>query len=82
MGCCSKVGSTKELQKPTIDILALLQPIEDSLSKTTLRQMSRIIIAMLAITGRMKMLGVTRWAGKGGSYRTIQRLYKTAILWA
>jgi hypothetical protein len=64
-----------------MDILALLQPIEDSLSKTTLRQMSRIIIAMLAMTGRVTMLGVARWAGKGGSYRTVQRFYNTAIPW-
>ncbi len=53
-----------------MDILALLKPIEDSLSKTTLRQMSRVILAMLAMTGRVTMLGLSRWAGKGGSYRT------------
>jgi putative transposase len=64
-----------------MDILALLQPIEDSLSKTTLRQMSRVIIAMLAMTGRVTMLGLSRWAGDGGSYRTIQRFYTTAIPW-
>src|ERR1035437_4028199 len=51
-----------------MDILALLQPIEDSLSKATLRQMSRGILAMLAMTGRVTMLGVARWAGKGGSW--------------
>lgn len=28
------------------------------------------------------MLGLARWAGKGGSYRTIQRFYHTAIPWA
>ncbi len=65
-----------------MDILALLQPIEDSLSKATLRQMSRIIIAMLAMTGRVTMLGLSRWAEDGGSYRTIQRFYMTAIPWA
>jgi len=65
-----------------MDILALLQPIEDSLSKATLRQMSRIILAMLAMTGRVTMLGLARWAGKGGSYRTIQRFYDTNIVWA
>jgi putative transposase len=64
------------------DILALLQPIEDSLSKTTLRQMSGVILAMLAMTGRVTMLGLARWAGKGGSYRTIQRFYYTGIPWA
>jgi hypothetical protein len=37
---------------------------------------------MLAITGRVTMLGLSRWAEKGGSYRTIQRFYYTAIPWA
>lgn len=65
-----------------MDILALLQPIEDSLSKATLRQMSRVILAMLAMTGRVTMLGLSRWAEAGGSYRSIQRFYHTAIPWA
>ena len=37
---------------------------------------------MLAMTGRVTMLGLARWAGKGGSYRTIQRFYDTNIVWA
>jgi len=65
-----------------MDILALLKPIEAIISKTTLRQMSQVIMGMLAITGRVTMLGLSRWAGKGGSYRTIQRFYYTAIPWA
>jgi putative transposase len=64
-----------------MNILALLKPIEDSISKTTLKQMSRIILAMLAMTGRVTMMGLARWAGEGGSYRTIQRFYSTAIPW-
>lgn len=64
------------------DILALLQPFQRDISKTTLRQLSRVITAMLVMTGRVTMLGLSRWAGEGGSYRTIQRLYKTAIPWA
>jgi putative transposase len=64
-----------------MDILALYNQSRQFI-KTTLRQMSRIIIAMLAMTGRVTMLGVARWAGKGGSYRTIQRFYHTAIPWA
>jgi putative transposase len=65
-----------------MNILALLQPIQGRLPKTTLQQMSRVIQAMLAMTGRVTMLGVSRWAGEGGSYRTIQRFYKTVIPWA
>jgi len=37
---------------------------------------------MLAITGRVTMLGLSRWTEKGGSYRTIQRFFYTAIPWA
>jgi hypothetical protein len=28
------------------------------------------------------MLGLSRWAGKGGSYRTVQRLFSTVLPWA
>jgi putative transposase len=65
-----------------MNILALLQLNQNGLSKTTLRQMSRIITAMLSMTGRVTMLGLSRWAGEGGSYRTIQRFYYTVIPWA
>jgi hypothetical protein len=63
------------------DILALLQSITPLISKTTLRQMSRVILGMLMMTGRVTMLGISRWTDKGGSYRTIQRLYHTQIPW-
>jgi putative transposase len=46
------------------DILALLQCSDTYLKATTLRQMGRIITAILAMTGRVTMLGISRWAGK------------------
>jgi putative transposase len=64
-----------------MNILALLQPIQYSVSKTTIRQMSRLIPAMIAITGRVTMLGLSRWTEIGGSYRTIQRFFYTVIPW-
>ncbi len=64
------------------DILALLQSIAPLISKTTLRQLSRVILGMLMMTGRVTMLGISRWTDKGGSYRTIQRWYHTQIPWA
>jgi len=36
---------------------------------------------MLVMPGRVTMLGLSRWAGKGGSYRTIQRFFATVIPW-
>jgi len=65
-----------------MNILAPLQLNLSGLSKTTLRQMGRIMLAMLSMTGRVTMLGLSRWAGNGGSYRTVQRFYSTIIPWA
>ena len=64
-----------------MDILALLQCLAPYLSVTTIRQMAHIITAMMAMTGRVTMLGLSRWAGKGGSYRTVQRFYNTVLPW-
>ncbi len=63
------------------EILALLQNIAPLLDKTTLRQMSQVIFGMLAASGRITMLGISRWTEKGGSYRTIQRFYHTVLSW-
>jgi len=43
--------------------------------------MSRIVQAMLSMTGRVTMLGISRWTGKGGSYRTVQRFFNAVIPW-
>jgi putative transposase len=64
------------------DIIIVLQCLSQCLDKTTLRQLSYIVPAMLAMTGRVTMLGISRWAEKGGSYRTIQRFFNTTIGWA
>jgi IS4 transposase len=65
-----------------MDIIALLQCLQPILTPTTIRQLSRIILALFAMTGRITMLGISRWAGTGGSYRTIQRWFYTIIPWA
>jgi hypothetical protein len=64
-----------------VDIVALLQCTRPYVSATTVRQLNRIIVAMMAITGRVTMVGLARWAGKGGSYRTIQRFFATVLPW-
>jgi len=63
------------------DIIAVLQCLDQCLSKTTLRQLVCIVPAMLAMTGRVTMLGISRWTGEGGSYRTVQRFFNTLIAW-
>ena len=64
-----------------IEIISLIQCLEQCLPGTTQRQMSRIIPALLMMTGRVTMLGVSRWTEKGGSYRTVQRFFHTVIPW-
>jgi hypothetical protein len=63
-------------------IVALFQCLQPYVTATTCRQFSRIVWALLAMTGRVTMLGLSRWAGKGGSYRTIQRFFAQALPWA
>lgn len=64
-----------------MDIVALLQCLQPDVPATTLRQCSRIVRALLVMTGRITMLGMSRWAGQGGSYRTIQRFFATVLPW-
>lgn len=41
-----------------------------------------MVPALLAMSGRVTMLGISRWTEPGGSYRTIQRFYNSTIAWA
>lgn len=65
-----------------MDILALLHCLYPLVSHTTLRQLSRILFALLALSGRVTMLNLSRWADTGGSYRTVQRWFTTPLPWA
>ncbi len=65
-----------------VDIVALLHCLNTCLTKTVLRQLSHVVFAMLAMAGRVTMLGLSRWAGKGGSYRTVQRFFYTMVNFA
>src|SRR5438093_1656252 len=65
-----------------MDLVALLHCLQPAVPRTTLRQFSRIVVALLAMTGRVTMLGISRWAGQGGSYRTVQRFFTQALPWA
>jgi putative transposase len=65
-----------------MDILALCQCLQPHVTVTTLRQLSRMVWAILVMSGRVTMLGISRWAGPGGSYRTVQRFFSQALPWA
>jgi len=64
-----------------MDILALLQSTYPTISRTNLKRLSQIVKALLAMTGRVTMLGLSRWGRKGCSYRTVQRFFGEQIPW-
>jgi Transposase DDE domain len=37
--------------------------------------------AILTMTGRITMSGISRWTEKGGSYRTVNRFFATVLPW-
>jgi len=63
------------------DVLALLQCLAPLLPAVTLGQFGIISVAVLAMTGRVTMLGISRWTEPGGSYRTVQRFFNSALDW-
>ena len=64
------------------EIIALFTILNPCLSTTTTRQLCRVVFALLAMSGRVTMLNISRWTGQGGSYRTVQRFFNTVIPWA
>ena len=63
------------------DIMVLLACLHQCVAPTPLRQLGRVIEAMLSMSGRVTMRGLSRWSGTGGSDRTIQRLFHTSLHW-
>lgn len=64
-----------------MDILSLFSCFSTLLEAKTLRQLSVISQAVLAMTGRVTILAISRWTDKGGSYRTCQRFFRTCLPW-
>ena len=65
-----------------VAIVPLLVCLDPVLTPTLRRQFGRIAGALLTMTGRVTMRGLSRWAGQGGSYRTVQRFFATVLPWA
>ena len=62
-------------------IITLLVCLEPLVSKTSIRQFSSICEAIWTMTGRVTMLGISRFTNKGGSYRTVTRFFDTTLPW-
>lgn len=64
-----------------LNTLTILSCLNSCLDTTTLNRLKTIVTAMLTMTGRVTMLGISRWTDEGGSYRTVQRFFNTRITW-
>jgi putative transposase len=51
------------------------------MDSTSLKRLKIIVPALLAIPGRVTMLSISRWAGEGGSYRSVQRFFNSRLDW-
>ncbi len=63
------------------NVILRLQCLKTCLNARTLAQLKIIVTALLAMSGRVTILGISRWSGEGGSYRTVQRFFNTSIEW-
>ena len=63
------------------DIMLILSCLSQSVDHTSLRRLSCVVEGLLAMTGRVTMLGLSRWTERGGSYRTVQRWFNTTLGW-
>src|SRR4030067_1627140 len=64
-----------------LDIVAILSCLGQEVNGRVLRQFKVIVNAMLCMNGRITMLGISRWTGKGGSYRSVQRFFNETLNW-
>jgi putative transposase len=62
--------NSQSTEKPTMDMFALCQCRHPDSTTTALRPRHRMALARL---------GISRWAGKGGRDRTVQRLFSQAL---
>lgn len=63
------------------DIMRLLACLSHLVDRTSRHRLGRIVEALLSMTGRVTMIGLSRWTERGGSYRTVQRFFNTTLAW-
>ena len=70
-----------EKKTSIIEIIPLLRCLSPVIDYTSIHRLYIIAEAMLSMSGRISMLGISRWTENGGSYRTIQRFFYSKINW-
>jgi putative transposase len=62
-------------------IITLFGCFAPQVTAVSRHRLAVIAQAVLTMTGRITMLGMSRWSEKGGSYRSIQRFFATELPW-
>lgn len=62
------------------EVAVILSCLSMVIDRSTLKKLKIISQAMLCMTGRVTMLGLSRWTEIGGSYRTLQRFFKKHLV--
>lgn len=66
---------------PTVHLNVILSSLSAVMKAAALKQLRVVLPALLVMSGRVTMLGISRWSEKGGSYRSIQRFFNRKLLW-
>lgn len=64
-----------------MEILTFFACCSTLLNRTSIRHLAIIAQAMLALSGRVTIKGLSRWTQGSASYRTLQRFYAQTIPW-
>ena len=64
-----------------LNIMPHLECLGKTFPKQFVRLSGIVCQSMLCCKGRITMPGLSGWSGKGGSYRSIQRLYGSTVNW-
>ena len=73
--------SSTNQKLPMTDLNTIFTYFLGLIDTKTQKQLLIVTKAMLTMTGRITMLSLSRWTEKGGSYRTLQRFFKSEIDW-
>lgn len=73
--------SSTNQKLPMTDLNTIFTYFLGLIDTKTQKQLLIVTKSMLTMTGRITMLSLSRWTEKGGSYRTLQRFFKSEIDW-
>src|SRR5215204_5788896 len=65
-----------------MEILTLFACCSTVLNRTSIRHLAIIAQAMLTLSGRVTLKGLSRWTQDRASYRALQRFYAQTVPWA